>query len=308
MSEPLSATSLSNFASASLGPVQRLVWTQNGVTTYGDLALPPDHRPGERHPLVIVQYTSRGFLRGGTGDDVPIHLLAARGFAVPSFQRPASLPAAAKKHSLTEYQRVNIQGWAERGMIFAALDAGIDAAIATGTVDPSRIGITGLSDGASTTQFALLHSGRFKAAALSSCCEDPGSTMIDAGLSYRDAVLAWGYPPPGAPNEAFWRPYSLALNADRVKTPLLIQVPDGEYRLALETYSALQFHGAPVEMYVFPDEHHVKWHPAHRLAIYERDVAWFDFWLNNKVATDPARQPEIRRWEALKAANLAARR
>jgi len=132
--------------------------------------------------------------------------------------------------------------------------------------------------------------------------------MIDAGLSYRDAVLAWGYPPPGEPNEAFWRPYSLAVNADRMKTPLLIQVPDGEYRLALETYSALQLHGASVEMYVFPDEHHVKWHPAHRLAIYERDVAWFDFWLNNKVATDLARRPEIRRWEALKAANLVAGR
>ena len=297
-----------DFPSASLGRVQRLVWARNHVTTYGDLALPPEHRPGERHPLVIVQYTSRGFLRGGTGDDVPIHLLAARGFAVLSFQRPASLAAAARTRSLTEYQRVNISGWAERGMIFAALDAGIDAAIATGTIDPSRIGITGLSDGASTTQFALLHSSRFKVAALSSCCEDPGSTMIDAGLSYRDAVLAWGYPGPGEPNEAFWRPYSLAVNADRMKTPLLIQVPDGEYRLALETYSALQLHGAPVEMYVFPDEHHVKWHPVHRLAIYERDVAWFDFWLKDKAATDPARQPEMRRWEALKAATSLDKR
>ncbi|MFA5963752.1 MAG: Atxe2 family lasso peptide isopeptidase [Sphingomonas sp.] len=291
-----------DFPVAALGLVQRLVWSRDGATTYGDLVLPPGQRVGERHPLVVVQYTSRGFLRGGTGDDVPIHLLAARGFAVLSFQRPPLLPATATARSLTEVQHVNIPGWAERRSIFQALDAGVDAAVATGAIDRDRIGITGLSDGASTLQYALLHSHRFKAAAMSSCCEDPGSTMVDAGLSYRDFLIASGYPKPGEPGDAFWRPYSLALNADRIRTPLLIQVPDGEYRLALESYSALQFHGAPVEMYVFPDEHHVKWHPAHRLAIYERDVAWFDFWLRDKVSGDPARLPEIRRWEALKAA------
>jgi hypothetical protein len=80
-------------------------------------------------------------------------------------------------------------------------------------------------------------------------------------------------------------------------------VPDGEYRLALEAYSALQLHHAPVEMYVFPDEHHVKSHPAHRLAIYERDVAWFDFWLKGKASADPARQREIRRWGTLREAS-----
>ncbi|MEO7689339.1 MAG: prolyl oligopeptidase family serine peptidase, partial [Sphingomonas sp.] len=183
--------------------------------------------------------------------------------------------------------------------IFDALDAGVDAAIATGSVDQSRIGITGLSDGASTTQYALLHSDRFRAAVMSSCCEDPASTMVDAGLSYRDALLAWGYPAPGQPGDQFWRPYSLAVNADRMKTPLLIQVPDGEFRLALESYSALQLHGAPVEMYVFPDEHHVKWHPVHRLAIYERDVAWFDFWLKGQRSNVPERQAELARWDKL---------
>jgi len=289
-----------DFAARRFGEVRRLVWRRNGVTTYGDLVLPPDHRPGDRHPLVIVQYTSRGFLRGGTGDEVPIHLLAARGFAVLSFQRPGPLAAGKKAKSLLDYERIALSGWAERRMIFEALDAGIDAAVSTGAVDPERIGITGLSDGASTTQYALLHSGRFKAAALGGCCEDPGILTV-AGPSYRDAVLGWGYPVPGGASEdAFWRPYSLARNAARMKTPLLLQVADGEYRLALETYSALQLHGTPVEMYVFPDEHHVKWHPAHRLAAYERYIAWFDFWLNGRTAVDAARLPEIRRWETLR--------
>lgn len=289
-----------DFAARRFGEVRRLTFTRGGATSYGDLVLPPDRRPGQRVPLVVVQYISRGFLRGGTGDDVPIHLLAARGFAVLSFQRPAMLPAAARAPSLAAAQRINIANWAERRSILGLVDAGIDAAIATGAVDPAKIGITGLSDGSVTAQFALLHSTRFKAAAIATCCDDPASAMTIAGLSYRDAVLAWGYARPGPGDAAFWRPYSLVRNAARMRTPLLIQVPDAEYRLALETYSALQLHGAPVEMYVFPDEHHVKSHPAHRLAIYNRYVAWFDFWLRGKESTDPADRGEMERWRLLR--------
>lgn len=290
-----------DFAARRFGEVRRLTFARGGATSYGDLVLPPDWRPGQRVPLIVVQYISRGFLRGGTGDDVPIHLLAARGFAVLSFQRPAMLPAAARAPSLAAAQRINIAHWAERRSILGLVDAGIDAAIATGAVDPAKIGITGLSDGSVTAQFALLQSTRFKAAAIATCCDDPASAMVIAGLSYRDAALSWGYARPGPGDAAFWRPYSLARNAARMRTPLLIQVPDAEYRLALETYSALQLHGAPVEMYVFPDEHHVKSHPAHRLAIYNRYVAWFDFWLCGKESTDPADQAEMGRWRLLRA-------
>ena len=289
-----------DFAARRVGEVRRLSLTRGGATTYGDLVLPPDHRPGQRVPLVVVQYTSRGFLRGGTGNDVPIYLLAARGFAVLSFQRPAMLPAAVAAPSLAAAQRINIAHWTERRMIVGTLESGVDAAIATGAIDPAAIGITGLSDGAVTAQYALLHSRRFKAAAIASCCDDPASAMSAAGLSYRDAVLAWGYAPPGSSDRAFWQPYSLARNAGRMRTPLLIQVPDAEYRLALETYSALQLHNAPVEMYVFPDEHHVKSHPAHRLAIYDRYVAWFDFWLRGQESLDSADRNEMARWRILR--------
>ena len=73
-----------------------------------------------------------------------------------------------------------------------------------------------------------------------------------------------------------------------------------EYRLALEAVSALQYSGAPVEMHVFADEHHVKWHPVHRLAIYRRNLAWFDFWLRDKQSADPDLRGEMQRWRAMK--------
>ncbi len=281
-----------------LAPVARLTWRDaGGVATYGDLVLPPDHKPGQRHPLIVVQYQSRGFVRGGTGDEYPLQLLARQGFAVLGFQRPSELPAAETVRTLAELQRVNIAGFAERRMIVAALEAGVDAAIARGVVDPTRLGLTGLSDGAVTAQFILARPNRFKAAVLSTCCDDPGSALSFAGLGYRDDVLSWGYPGPGAAGQDFWRGYSLAVSADAVRTPILMQLADDEYRLALESYAALDYRKLPIDMFVFPDEHHYKWHPAHRHAVYARNIAWFDFWLRG--VRDPAFADEIARWAAM---------
>ncbi|MES2443325.1 MAG: Atxe2 family lasso peptide isopeptidase [Pseudomonadota bacterium] len=287
-------------ASVQLGSVERIRWADDdGVRSFGDLVLPPSHKPGDKHPLIVVQYLSRGFLRGGTGDEYPIQLLAAHGFAVLSFQKPEPMRAMLGASDENAAQRVNVTGWAERRRIFRSLDAGIDAAIKSGAVDPGRIGITGFSDGASTVQFALNHSDRFKAAAISSCCDEPGMMFV-AGPSYAAAGASWGYPAPGEGNLDFWRPQSLALNASRIHVPLLMQVADSEVRGAAETFAALKAHGSPVEMYVFGDEHHVKSHPAHRLAIYSRGVAWFDFWLRAIAFPDTGRSAESKRWAGIR--------
>ena len=291
------ATLNPHFRDIRLGTVKRLAWTNaDGLRTYGDLVLPPDHRQGERHPLIVVQYTSRGFLRGGTGNENPIYLLAKRGFAVLSFQQPGNLRAAAKVRSIDELQRINIKGWAGRRSIFSALDRGVDAAVAEGAVDPEKIGITGMSDGSTTVQFALLNSTRFKAAAISSCCDEKANLFI-AGPAFRDAITSWGYPRSGSDAARFWSPMSLAANAARVRTPLLIQVPDFEYRGALETQSALEQAGTPVDMYVFPGEYHVKSGPAHLDAIYQRTIGWFEFWLKGGVTNPGPLSAEIKRWE-----------
>lgn len=280
--------------------VQRLRWTAaDGVASYGDLVLPPDYRAGERLPLIIVQYLSHGFLRGGVGDEYPVHLFAARGYAVLSVTRPESVSSGSEAADIDSAQRVNVTDWADRRRVQFSLDAGIDAVLKLGVVDPARIGITGLSDGSSTVQFALINSTRFRAASMTTCCESNGSGVA-VGLAYSDSLTRRGYPAPGSENSQFWAPYSLAQNAARIRTPLLIQAADHEYRLALETYAALDAAKAPVEMYVFPDEHHVKMHPAHRLAVYERNLAWFDFWLRDRVNDDPAWASTMERWRSLK--------
>ena len=289
------------YSSLHLGTVKRLRWTaSDGIASYGDLVLPPDHKPGQRHPLIIVQYTSRGFLRGGVGDEYPINVFAARGYAVLSIQRPIPPARTRGAADSNDYQRINTLGWADRWRVLASLEAGIDAVVERGVVDADRVGLTGLSDGGLTVQFALINSKRFRAAATSSCC-DSSDVPPAVGLAYSDTTTKWGYPPPGLEDRQFWKPMSLAANADRIRTPLLMQLADREYRLALETFAALDHARAPVEMYVFPNEYHIKYHPAHRYAIYERNLAWFDFWLKGDASEDVSDAVTMARWRSLKA-------
>jgi hypothetical protein len=114
-------------------------------------------------------------------------------------------------------------------------------------------------------------------------------------------MRAMGYPPATRDDPDFWRPYSMALNARAMDRPLLMQLADEEYLLGLETFTALREAGQPVEMYVFPGEHHIKWQPAHRRAIYERNLDWFQFWLQSHVDPDPAKAAQYKRWEAMRA-------
>ena len=267
------------FGGLRLGSVERLFWRNAfGIETFGDLVLPAGYRPGQRLPLIVVQYESRGFLRGGTADDYPIQLYAAHGFAVLSFNRPPWSALQGDAKSQSDFMKANQTGWADRRSVQSSLETIIAQLAKRGIVDPSRVGITGQSDGASTATFALIHSNLFAAAALSTCCED-ADMMATLGEGFANQYAAAGYPRAGRAPAGFWETSSLDLHADRQPVPILIQASDQEARLALTTYATLKNANWPIEMYVFPDEAHVKIQPAHRLALYERSLRWFQKWL-----------------------------
>jgi dipeptidyl aminopeptidase/acylaminoacyl peptidase len=285
-----------------LGSVQRLEWqTDKGRQVYGDLALPPGYTGGKL-PVIVTQYWSRGFLRGGTGNDYPIQLFAARGFAVLSISRPASA-ASDDPTVLTPFDdvRVETRNWAERRNINSAINKGLDLLIAKGIADPSRLGITGLSDGGSAVRFALINTPRFAAAALSTCCVDDTSDDV-VGSAWEKQSVESGYPPAYPINPDFWRPYSFALNADRMTTPLLMQLADYEVLTALHGYTALHSQNQPVDLYFFPNEFHNKWQPEHRAAVWDRDLDWFSFWLQGREDAAPDKIAMFARWRAWKRA------
>ena len=152
-----------------------------------------------------------------------------------------------------------------------------------------------------TVRYALIHTPeRFSAAAISTCGLEPHSVMVDGGIAQADWFRSVGFPPASQPDPEFWKPMSLTLNAARIRTPLLMQIADDEYHQALGAFTALREHEKPVEMYVFPNEHHNKWQPVHRAAIYARNIDWFAFWLQGKLDPDPGKAAQYRRWEAMR--------
>jgi dipeptidyl aminopeptidase/acylaminoacyl peptidase len=291
------------FSLIRLGSVTRLKFKNSyGVPTFADLVLPPDHQPGQTHPLIVVNYESRGFLRGGTGDEYPIQVLAARGFAVLSMQNPISIGMSHGAKSYEEVNRMNRVNWVDRRSIVSSIETAINLAVARGVADPKRVGITGLSDGASTVIYALINTRRFAAAAVSSCCEEPSVVGYLDGPAVGGWLNAMGYPTLMQPDDAFSAATSFRLSGAKVEAPLLMQLADREYMASLEGYTALKELGKPVDLYVFPDENHVKWQPAHRKAAYDRAVDWFVFWLEGQEDSDPSKTDQYRRWEAMRAA------
>ena len=285
-----------------LGSVRRLHWTNAfGLDTFGDLVLPPDHTPGEVHPLVVVQYQSRGFLRGGTGNEFPIQALAAHGFAVLSVERPPTIGTLKKPSSWEEVNRLNAADWADYRSVQSSLEIGVSQVVALGVADPRRVGLTGLSNGSSVAQFTLLHSHVFSIAAVGTCCDEPYVTTVLDGPAFTAQMHRYGYPSLLEDGKAFWAKVSIPMNAAGFNTPLLMQLPEHEYLGALESYTALKLSGKPVDMYVFPDDYHVLFQPAHRLAAYHRVVDWFDFWFNDRL--DPAREntEQYQVWQGLRA-------
>src|SRR3546814_8484485 len=75
---------------------------------------------------------------------------------------------------------------------------------------------------------------------------------------------------------------------------------DDEYRGALSSFTALREAGKPAALYVFPNEHHNIWQPAHRLAAYRRNIQWFDFWLNGHEDENPVDPDQYVQWRAMK--------
>lgn len=292
------------FANIRLGPVVRLRWRNDrGLEAWGDLALPPDRKPGEKLPLVVVQYSSRGFLRGGTGDEYPVFAFAQRRIAVLALERPpfvASLDPNIKDWDA--FAAANDRGWADRRSLLSAIETGVAQAVARGSADPARIGITGLSDGATTARFALINSRLFAAASISSCCLEPWTVNTYVGIAFAKFIQGIGYPSLIRPDPRFWRDMSIAQNAARIDTPLLMQLNDDDgYVMALEAFESLREWGKPVEMYVFPNEYHVKWQPEHRLAVYNRNLDWFGFWLRGVEDPAPDKAAQYARWRAMRA-------
>lgn len=263
-----------------------------GNETLGTLILPRD-LPTAPMPLVITSYSCRGFLQGGSGRDVPEHLLASLGYATicvdlgpiafRSTRRSAETTAALDLRALDFFENA------------------VDVLAEAGIADPDRVVLSGYSGSSGATTFALTQSSKFTAAIVTTGGSlDAGNCYLAANYGSCQALATQlGYGVPFDARDGFLKS-SPAWNADKIRAPLLMQLPESEYAGMMHLYGALIEYGRSVEMYVFPAAYHYKHHPRQRQTVYERNVDWINFWLRGIEPAGDDGERSALRWRAMR--------
>ena len=281
------------FSNLELGSITRL----DGVNRYGDrwwahLVKPVNYEPGKRYPLIVTTYRTHEFLRGASGDENPIGVYAAHGFAVLSFD-----------YGSREYDNKpgDFQGylsWYES--VEASIEMAIQEASKIGVADTARLGLTGYSRGTEIVAYEITHTKLFRAVSGAAGDYSPyfyymASRRVQDSFS-KDGVAGW----PEGKSKPNWRQRAPELNADQIDVPVLNNDPDSEFIADLALYTSLKKLGKPVELFICPNELHVVNQPKHRYEIYERNLDWFRFWLKSEESSDPAKSGQYQRWRQLR--------
>ena len=239
-------------------------------------------------PLYLNYYTCEGFLRGGEGNEWPIPQLLEAGYVVACIN---SVPFKPPQDAVANYRT---------GL--AAVRSLVDRLSSEELIDRSKIAMGGLSFGSEVAFWVAFHSDLLAALSITSPQAEPSSYWLSAipGSDISGSIRrVWGY---GAPDETpgRWKLVSPALNVRKIHVPVLFQMPEMEARRVPELYARLAAQGTPTELYAFPDEAHLKVQPRHRLAVYERNLDWFRYWLEGYRDPDPSKVDQYGRWERLK--------
>lgn len=241
-------------------------------------------------PLVIQYYRCDGFLKGGVGDEIPMIPLVEHGIAVLCLNGKRPPPGASEDVGYD--------------VALAAIGEAIDDLAASGRVDPARVGIGGLSFGSTVVTWAIRKSRRFAAATISSGQITPhyywSNAVPDRGFVQKLQDF-WKIGDPDSDPDR-WRAVSPVYDIASIDTPLLMQLPESEVRNLAEFNTKLKLAGKPAELFAFADEIHIKYQPAHKRAVYERNLDWYRFWLKGEEEdTDPAKAGQYRRWRSYRA-------
>jgi hypothetical protein len=246
-----------------------------------------DHGPS---PLFVTYYVCRGFLRGGVGDEWPLASLAEDGIS--------ALCINSAPYRLDAVERY--------GQGLSAVRSVVDLLASKGEIDRTKVGMGGLSFGTEVTLWTVMKSDLLAAASVTSPMMSRNWYLFASMKG--DAFLKpmkefWQL---GALDETpeRWQLLAPAANLDTITAPILMQMPEQEYEMALD-YAIPLISEHRADLYVFPNEPHQKFQPKHKLAVYERNLDWFRFWLQGYEDPDPAKRTQYARWREMKEASSA---
>jgi dipeptidyl aminopeptidase/acylaminoacyl peptidase len=274
-------------------PARLLRWKDAKGQVFTGQFYPAQGANGSSAPLFVSYYMCTGFVRGGVGDEYPFASLAAHGISALCINHPPGYI---------------MDVGARYGQGLAAVKSVIDRLSKNGEIDCRRVGMGGLSFGSEVTTWVAMKSRLLAAASVSTPSMSSTYYLLGSirGKLFTDGLkMLWGL---GAPEKTpgRWRLLSPQFNLDKISAPILLQMPEQEYLAALD-YAIPLINRKMADLYVFPDEPHQKFQPRHKLAVYERNLDWFRFWLQGYEDPAPSKTTQYARWRVMRGSVKRAR-
>jgi dipeptidyl aminopeptidase/acylaminoacyl peptidase len=235
------------------------------------MILPPDADPAKKYPL-ILEIHGGPFAAYGPSFSTDDQLYAAHGYAVV-YANPRGSTSYGEEFADQIDQNYPSHDYDD-------LMSTVDAAIATGHVDPNNLFVTGGSGGGVLTAWIVGKTNRFRAAAT----QKPVINWASFELTSDGATFFspyWFAKKPWEDPMGYWARSPLSL-VGNVRTPTLVVVGSDDYRTpdseAEQYYEALQLRGVPTEFVKVPGASHggIAARPSQAAAKASAILAWFD--------------------------------
>lgn len=241
------------FRFATGGGENRYLTTNNPgrliAETDGWVMKPAGYEEGKRYPA-IVEVHGGPMAMYGWGFMMEFQCLAAAGYAV-IYSNPRGSQGYGQ-----HFCACIREDWGN--LDFLDVMAGADAALARYSwIDPERLGIAGGSYGGFMTNWAVGHTDRFKAAVTMRSVVNEASSVGTSDFGFIDML---SYPTRPWEDMAFYRRVSPLTFVENIRTPLLIEHQEQDYRCPMEQaeqlYTALKVLRRTVEFVRYPESSH----------------------------------------------------
>jgi dipeptidyl aminopeptidase/acylaminoacyl peptidase len=269
---PLTAFNAGILARVDLGEVRELRYPgSDGRTIQAWVVLPPGFDPAKQYPLVEVLH---GGPHGITGDQFHfrwnLQLFAAPGYVVlaPNFHGSTSWGQ--------DFAKSIHGGWGDKP--YRDSMAAVDAILAEGYVDETRMAAAGGSYGGYLTSWIAGQTDRFACVVNHAGVSDLLSQYASDVTNGRELAMG-GQPWDGLDAIDAMNP---ARFASGFTTPMLVLHGERDYRVpvtqGLAIYNVYKAKGVPARLVYFPDENHWILKPRNSLLWYREFFAWLERW------------------------------
>jgi dipeptidyl aminopeptidase/acylaminoacyl peptidase len=232
-----------------LGKTTELNWTSSGgVKVQGWYITPPGFDPSRKYPM-ILEIHGGPFANYNVGFNPMWHTFAAGGYVV-LYTNP---------RGSTGYGQAFADGIDHNypGPDYDDLISGVDALVAKGFVDTSRMYVSGCSGGGILSSWVIAHTDRFAAAAV----RCPVTNWLSmAGQSDVPLFTYSFFQKPFWEDPSDWLAHSPLMKVGKVTTPTLLMTGVLDRRTPMaqteEYFAALKMRGVPTTLLQFEGEYH----------------------------------------------------